>query len=369
MADKTSSKPPTRNDVARSAGVSVATVSRALNNSGYVKKAVKERIIKIAEELGYNPNPIALSLQSRKTKQLLLYQNDMTAPFNIQFLKGAAQAAYRSGYNIYLDVLCDFSRIKEQMVDGVLFSIDLLAERYLAELGKNYHLPVVTTANDPSQVFSSPVHRVVIDNDGIVNLAIDYLRSKGHRYIGLVIPGSEYGRIRYNCWKTRMCRDLGGRHTGADLEALVIRSEFEGEGMDPSFVKHPILYQAVEENFDSYLSIHAGRRAAAKYDRARNPATVFLCFNDDMAYGFINGLRKRGIRVPEDLSVMGIDGIYLRDWFDQRVTTVSIEPERIGEICVDVLIEILEDKKPKHTNWIKHAVLEGDTVSDLNGGI
>jgi DNA-binding LacI/PurR family transcriptional regulator len=358
-------KKTTRADVARAAGVSVASVSRAMNNSGYVKEDNKKRILQIASEMGYNPNPIAVSLQSRKTHQLLLYQNDITAPFNIQFFRGAAQAAYKRGYNVYLDVQCDFSKITERMVDGVLFSIDFLAEQYLSEVGRNYYLPVVTAVNDTSRLFSSPVHRVVICNQHIMNLAIDYLHEKGHDKIGLVLPDSEYGRVRYNCWKTRMWEEWSMRNIRADIDSLVIRSTVGNDDTNLKLAESPILNQALEENFDSYLSIHAGRRAAHTYVNSKNPSTAFICYNDDMAYGFMGELAKLGVHVPKDISLIGIDGIYLRDWFDVKLTTVSIEPEAIGGACTDVLIDILEDKKPKYTNRTTACILEGETVKSL----
>jgi len=114
----------TRKDVARAAGVSVASVSRAVNNSGYVKKEVKERILEVADRLGYNPNPIALSLQSQKTRQLILYQNEITSSYNTQFFNGATRAAYKREYSVFLDVHCEFDKIKSHLVDGVIFSLD-----------------------------------------------------------------------------------------------------------------------------------------------------------------------------------------------------------------------------------------------------
>jgi DNA-binding LacI/PurR family transcriptional regulator len=358
-------KKPTRADVARVAGVSVASVSRAVNHSGYVKEENKKRILQIAEEMGYNPNPIAVSLQSRKTHQLLLCQNDITAPYNIHFLKGAARAAYKRNYNIYLDVLCNFSKITERMVDGILFSIDFLAEKYLQDVGKNYYLPVVTAVNDDSKSFSSPVHKVMICNEYIVNQAIDYLQQKGHKKIGLVIPDSEYGKVRYHYWKMRMRKELREKDPGFDIESLLICADAQNRAAELQASEYPILNQALEESFDSYLSIHLGRRAAMLYAASHNPATAFLCYNDDMAYGFMGGLRKQGIRIPEDLSIMGVDGIYLRDWFDDKLTTVSIDPEAIGSTCTDILIDILEDKKPKYTTHTKSRILEGDTVRGL----
>lgn len=349
--------------------MSVASVSRAVNNSGYVKKEVKERILEVAANLGYNPNPIALSLQSQKTRQLLLYQNEISAPYNIQFFNGATRAAYKRGYSIFLDIHCDYGKIKRHLVDGVLFSLDVLAEEYINKVGANYLLPMVVATNDASFAFSRPVHIVIIDNLKIVNMAIDYLKEKGHRKIGLIIPErGKHSEIRYRFWKARMEQEARNFGIKINVDELVVRAEITDdndtrfEHLDP-----PLIVQPAADNFANYSSFNIGKRAAKKYLEKKNPATALLCFNDDIAYGFIRDVQKGGIQVPQDISIMGIDGIYLREWFEKKVTTVSISAEKLGALATDVMIDILEDKKPKYMNWTTPKILEGETVKEIVG--
>lgn len=219
-------KTATRADVARAAGVSVASVSRAVNNSGYIKKDTKERILEIAKNMGYNPNPIALSLQSQKTRQLILYQNDIITSYNLQFFNGATRAAYKRGYSIFLDINCEFDKIRRHLVDGVIFSLEALAEKYINTVGVNYYLPVVVTSNDASFSFAHPVHNVLIDNHKVVNMGIDYLMNKGHRKIGMVLQDKgKNSEIRYRIWKTRMEQYKRDSGINIDLDELVIRAE------------------------------------------------------------------------------------------------------------------------------------------------
>lgn len=357
----------TRADVARAAGVSVASVSRAVNNSGYIKKEVKERILEVASNLGYNPNPIALSLQTQKTKQLILYQNDITACYNLQFFNGATRAAYKRGYSIFLDINCEFDKIKRHLVDGVMFSLEVLAENYINTVGVNYLLPVVVTSNDANFSFAHPVHKVVIDNHRVVNMGIDYLIKKGHRKIGIVLPErGKISEIRYRLWKTRMEQSKREFGINMNLEDLVIRAEIgDPTNTQISHLDPPLILQSSDDNYVNYSSFNTGKRAAEKYLESKNPATALLCFNDDIAYGFIRGVEKSGLCVPEDISIMGIDGIYLREWLEKKVTTVSIDPENLGTLTADVMIDILEDKNPRFMNWTTPKIVEGETVKDL----
>jgi DNA-binding LacI/PurR family transcriptional regulator len=354
----------TRKDVARAAGVSVASVSRAVNNSGYVRREVKERIIEVANRLNYHPNPIAMSLQSQKTRQLILYQNEITAPYNLQFFNGASRAAYKRGYSIFLDLNCDFSKITRHLVDGVLFSLDVLAEKYIEAVGMNYLLPIVTATNDASLVFPRPVHNVIIDNPKIINMGIDYLIGKGHQKIGFVMPQrGKYSELRYKLWKDRMEQEAKALGLDVELDGLVVRAEIGDtddllkERLDP-----PLILQPSDDNFADYSSFNIGMRAGMRYLNSGNPATAFICFNDDVAYGFMRVLEKNGVRVPENISVMGIDGIYLRDWLEKSVTTVCIGAENVGAVAANVMIDILENRKPKYMNWTSPRILEGETV-------
>ena len=318
----------TRKDVAEKAGVSVSVVSRVLNNSGYVDKEKKKKIIKIAEQLGYIPNPIAMALQTRRTYQIIFFCNDLTGAYYNQMYHGMAKTAKERGYR----------------------------------------LPTVTISFDPSAIFAKPMPSVVIENQKIINASIDYLIQKGHKKIGMLLPFDYgYANSRYKAWKERMKMEsifLGGG-VETNYEHYIIncgKPEEENKKKDYRYLGP---YQSESEGFVYYDLFKVGYEAANLYKSSKYKATALICFNDDLAQGFIAGLQAIGLRVPEDISVMGIDGIFTRNHFKPKLTTMSIYPERQGAKCVEVLIDMLEGKKYKYMNYSPYGILEGETVKDL----
>lgn len=102
MPSRNTEKPITRKDIAELLGVSVSVVSRALNNSGYVEEKKRQKIIRTAEELGYVPQPVAMSLQERRTKQILFYCKDLNNEFNLEMYRGMCKTANERGYMLSL---------------------------------------------------------------------------------------------------------------------------------------------------------------------------------------------------------------------------------------------------------------------------
>ena len=136
----------TRKNIAERAGVSISVVSRALNNSGYVDAEKKRKILQIAKELDYHPNPVAMSLTSQRTKQILFYCRELENAFNIEMYEGMLEAANKRDYMVVVHGKLDFSSIRNTMVDGLILPNEGVAELYLQDIGKNYHLPVVTAS-------------------------------------------------------------------------------------------------------------------------------------------------------------------------------------------------------------------------------
>jgi DNA-binding LacI/PurR family transcriptional regulator len=200
-------------------------------------------------------------------------------------------------------------------------------------------------------------------------MGIDYLVKKGHRLVGLVIPKiGTHSEIRYRLWLSRMEQEFQASGIDIDPDSLVVRAEIgDTDDILKERIEPPLIMQPSDDNFASYSSFNIGMRAGLSYLSSKNPATAFICFNDDVAYGFIRVLEKNGLNVPEDISVMGIDGIYLRDWFEKSVTTVCIDAENIGAVATNVMIDILENKKAKYMNWTCPSILEGETVKHIGG--
>lgn len=195
----------TREDVAKEAGVSVAAVSRALNNSGYVKKEKKERILEVAARLGYNPNPVAMSLQRQRSRQLIFFRNDLTGAYYNQMFHGIVREAQKRNYRVLLDMQYEFEKIRSLMVDGIIFPSESVAEAYAASVGRTYHLPTVTVSYEAACTFSKPMPCVLLDDRKVMEAAIAYLERMGHEKIGMVLPfEAGYSRNRYEYWKEHM---------------------------------------------------------------------------------------------------------------------------------------------------------------------
>ena len=173
----------TRKDIARLAGVSVSVVSRALNNSGYVKKESKEKILQIAQELGYAPNPVAMSLQQRRTHQILYYCSDLHNAFNTDIYIGMMQEASKRNYMVVLNGDINFEQIHETMVDGLILQNESHAEEYDRVCGKNYYLPTVSASYGKRPTLAHSIPFVEWDLYQAMEKAVSYLREKGHRKI------------------------------------------------------------------------------------------------------------------------------------------------------------------------------------------
>lgn len=339
-----------RKDVAQKAGVSVSVVSRALNNSGYVAKEKKERVLKVARELGYHPNPVAMSLQSRRTKQILFFLKDITNIFNIELYQGMVEAARKHGYMMVLNGSLDFSSIKNTMVDGIIMPHENVVQNYLDAGGKNYFLPVVTASYSDPIDFPHFVPRINIDMYKAVELAVDYLKQLGHQKIAYATPYPLHLRqIRMIAFQQAMGLTMGSRVREYLFTLEHQRSLEEHDAKD----------------FDAEDFFAEGGAVAKQWLEKKSDATAVLCFNDLFAAGFCAQLMQNGIRIPADLSVMGIDGSMIRSYMQLELTTVQVFPRMQGKKTVDVLVDMIEGRRVRQIYHMPIRVLKGKTVRKI----
>lgn len=351
----------TRKDVAERAGVSVSVVSRALNNSGYVDKEKKMKILDAAEELGYYPHPVAMSLQKRRTRQILFFCSDLTNAFNIELYQGMVDAASKRGYMVVLNGSMDFGKIRETMVDGVIMPNENVAARYLESVGKNYHLPMVTNSYGNSVHFAKAVPCVEIDMYRVMECAVNYLRKCGHRKIALAMP---YGQGNHNARELAF-RELMGPRYGEELKRYIIsadQSQVECRREELSLFGGEDIAVENGGGEDFFLK---GQAAAVMFAQQRIDATAVIGFNDAFAAGFCRQAERIGIRIPEQLSVIGIDGSYVRRYVRPYLTSVAICPRRQGETCVNVLLDLMEEKKIKYMTRLTARIVEGESVKKI----
>ena len=300
----------TRRDVAEHAGVSKTTVSRVLNNNGYVSPENRERVEESIRLLGYRPNLIARSLKTKQTKQLLFYAPELTNPFYIEVYHGMEDYAEEQGYTIVVSSRYDHRVIEQRQFDGIILS------NVSPEQQKEYSdldIPTVVT-NYSSHALSIPYAGIDIE-EGALN-AMKHLAGCGHKRIAFIsnVPSDDDQRLQgYK-------KSLESANLAYDPRMMVVDA---GKG----------------------TAYHQGYRAAERLIQARTGATAVFSFNDAMAIGALSAFSERGIDVPDDISVMGFDDILQSGFTDPPLSTVRMPKYQLGRESARMLIEMINGKK------------------------
>ena len=356
----------TRKDIALKTGVSVSVVSRALNNSGYVEAEKKKRILEAAQEMGYRQNPIAMSLAAKRSGQLLFFCKDLKNAFNVELYEGMIEAARKYDYMVVLSGDVDFSRIRSLMVDGVIFPNEGHAGAYLEHEGKNYFLPVVVAAYGGNYSFCRAVPRIMCDLWKGTIAVLRYLKECGHTKVAFISPYVAKsvgggGDSRILAWLDY------SQYLGADQERYYIAASKMAYPDDPR-AQELQEEKTLEDGRKIFLAedfFRKGRFAAQLFYERKLEATAALCFNDEMALGFCRQITEYGLRIPDDISVIGIDGTYANRYATEQLTTLCLHPEVQGQKCVEVMMDVINGRRFKYLTEIPTSLTEGNTVRSL----
>lgn len=304
---------PTIRDVARKAGVSVATVSRVISDNGYpVAPQTRTRVRAAASALDYSPNLIARGLKKRASRIIGLIFPDITNPFYPAVARGAEDVARQHGYTV---ILCntDEERSRESLyldllrrlwIDGFLFATVGRNTRHLRVL-KAHGIPVVMVARD---VELPAVDAVFVDSFRGAWLATRHLIGLGHRRIAHVAgpPNASSGRERRRGYERAMAE-----------AGLAVREHW-----------------VIETHFRAEEGYRAGQTLLAAPER---PSAVFAA-NDLMAVEVLRAARDAGVRVPEDLAIVGFDDIPLARMVVPALTTVIQPAYQMGALAMERLL-------------------------------
>lgn len=342
-------------DIARIAGVSISTVSHALNESRYVKKETIERIKKIAEEYNYKPNYIARAMRTKYTKYIGFFIPVFNNPFYFELLEGINNVANELGYFIVLFSSKDeyswgdkfFESILHRGIDGLLISgiEGHKKDRELIKRFMNANIPVVLLNRyfKDLKIKSNKdrFRSVVTDNYNGGKLAAEYLVKAGHKRIGFISSD-----LRIQIFKDR--------YNGFSdiLKAENLREEFITEIPLPS-------YNKILDYFESN-------------DKKIKNCTAIFAASDWIAIDLISYLSKHKIKVPEEISIIGFDNIQLSKFINPKLTTISQDAVRMGEISAKTLIkEINPDKadirKKDKIILLPPTLVERDSVVRIDG--
>jgi len=304
-------------DVARRAGVSTATVSRVLTQPDMVTPATRQRVLQAVQRLDYTPNAAAKNLRTLRTACLLVTVPDISNPFFSLILQGIEDVAQREGYSVLVgDTQHDPSReesyaqmLKRKEADGLIFLGHRLpkpAADLVRGMGSRC-APVVNGCEFNPKLGIPSVH---IDNATAAAEAMDHLYRLRHRRIGIV-TGPLVSPLSQDRLTGAMTR---AKKQHAEHEAIVMQGDF---------------------------SIESGAVAAERLLGRRQPPTAIFCFNDEMAMGALQTARRRSVRVPDELAIVGFDDIRFARLMDPPLTTVAQPMRAIGEGTVRLLLEIL----------------------------
>ena len=348
----------TRQDIAKLADVSVSVVSRALNNSGYVENKKKQRIIAIAQEMGYTPHPIAMSLQQCRTKQILFYCKDLHNSFNIGLYYGIVKEAKKRGYMALLNANLEFDQIRNAMVDGIILQNWYFAKKYADEYGKTYFLPVVAAAfgeSDQTKVAIPAVEWNLFEGS---RMAINYLFQRGHRKIAFAGQyGFENPESRTLGWKDKMWPIFGDDLPQYYIDVTSLPREL--------ITRNDIQRDDLQHGMKEETFADKGRLGARIFIQKHLDATAVLCFNDEYALSFMAELQRNGIHIPDDVSIMSFDGIERRNEAVPIITSVSPDLEDFGVNLACTLLDRIEHKTIHYRIHQPNKILEGDSVRTI----
>lgn len=307
----------TMKDIAKLAGVSTSTVSHVINKSRFVSEEISLRVNNAAQQLNYRPSALARSLKINRTKTIGMLVTTSTNPFFGEVVKGVERSCYQQGYNL---ILCntegDNERMRESIntllqkrVDGLILMCSSLEGERIDVFEQYPDIPVVVMDWGPMLFTSDKIQDNSLRGG---YLAAKYLIESGHQQIGCITGPlvKHQAQMRYEGYKRAL------NEAGLDFNAnWIIEADFECEGGYEAFNK--------------------------MFAKGPLPSSIFVC-NDMMAMGVINAANEKGIRIPQDLSIIGYDDIHIAKFMSPSLTTIHQPKYRLGKAAVEALLNRLE---------------------------
>ncbi len=322
---------PTIYTVAKQAGVSIATVSRVLTNSNKVRPATREKVLRTMEEMGYHPNVAARRLALQTSGTIAMLFPDLSGPYYSMVISGVDQEASRHDYTLLIYGTHEktasagrFMQLLASKVDGFIIMTRTLEEHHLAHLSRQRIPFVMLGLQHPTLHCDS----VMVDNRGGAYNAVLHLAGHGHRRIAF-IGGPE---------------DSSAHHER--LQGYQDAMQTAGLPVEPGLhVSGRFLYEG-------------GRLAAEKLLSLADKPTAIFSANDEMAMGVLDIANSHGIKVPDQLAVVGFDDIQAAAYTRPPLTTMRQPMKRLGEVAAQLLLYRLSDRNAP----LRHEVFSSQLI-------
>ncbi|MDO5408582.1 MAG: LacI family DNA-binding transcriptional regulator [Eubacteriales bacterium] len=322
-------------DIAKRAGVSYSTVSRALNGIGTENTEKRRHIVELAEEMGYVRNQAAVNLKLSRSYVIGLYFSTiskMTSPFVLHDVLTGVYSIVGSKYNVVVKGIDMYEpgTLNPSFYDGIIVLSQRNSDSSFMDEVLEKKIPMVVICR--TVYVDAP--NVTTDEANAMERAMDYLIDNGHRKICVIEGGPQLDstRLRHRGWQTSARK----------------------HGLDPDLIP------MISGNY-RYASGYQGAKVLLEHK-----PTAILCFNDEMAFGAREAIAEAGLKVPDDVSLIGFDNWDLSGYNSMRLTTVERSMSEIAKEGTRVLLRRLEDGiEDKSRIFLENKLIIRDTVKDI----
>lgn len=342
-------------DIAKRAGVSAATVSRVMSNSDYpVRESLRAKVLDAAAQLNYKPNRFSQLLKGGASREVAVLVPSITNPFYSQLIGAVERECLRRGYTL---IICSsqnspelelrhLETMERRQVDGVLLSSIHLSDDFLHQLSRSARAFVLLDQVPPSYGADC----VSFDFFKAGHLAAQYLLGCGHRDIAFISgPLDRYSRRLYLDGYRKALREAGLHPSSRRI--LLYNGSSASPDADPT----------VENSYS------CGRELGRMLLRGDYLPDAVVAVNDMMAIGAIKLLEQQGVRVPNDLSVIGFDDISVSALVSPALTTIAQPAAETGRLAACILLDRLEGKEVTEGQvFLQPALIERESVRRLH---
>jgi LacI family transcriptional regulator len=334
---------PTIKDVAKYANVSIATVSRIVNGLPGYSEDTKKKVQEAIEALGYQPNAIARGLINKRTQTIGVLFPEVSGMLSSEVLEGVESAAHDGGFSV---IVCNTTSsgkrtvkylrlLQEKRVDGIIFASEDVKEEYY-KIFQEMKVPVVLVSTASSN-YDLPFVRVN-DFKGAFH-ATEYLIKKGHKQIGM-IGGSK-----------------------SDPIAGIPRMN----GFKEALQKHNLAFSENHLTTNEGYRFQNGKESLPVLLKQLPHMTALFAASDEMAIGAMSAAHQLGIKVPEELSIIGYDNLKIAEMCYPALTTVSQPLKDMGQTAGQILVKLIKgEEKEAESRYMPFTIVERQSVCNIH---
>ncbi|SEA25633.1 transcriptional regulator, LacI family [Lachnospiraceae bacterium NK3A20] len=347
-------------DIAKKCGVGVSTVSRAINNHPDINPETRAKVMKVIRETGFVPNDSARFLKRTETNSVALLVKGITNPFFTKMIRIMEEYIQEKDYATILrhvdhtedEVVVAESLIKERRLKGIVFLGGAFThdEKALRALGVPF---IFATIGNMEKIQASvkaakksgfAYANIAVDDVEEAKKAVNYLIGEGHHRIGIVTEGMNVPSV-------------------GQLRLKGYREALEENGLPYS---EDLVYE-VKEGIDHY-TMPNGYQAAQALMRKNPDMTAIFCISDVLAFGACRAIIDEGRKIPDDISVVGYDGIEEGEYYNPRLTTVRQPVDQMAENAIEFLFCMIEKKrKPENMTMSAELVIRESSGAAKKG--